>query len=188
MSYADDSFSVAVLELPYIFGTQPGRRPVWMFLAEQIRGSKGATLYPEGGSTMVTVRQVGEALAGALEKTKGGKCWPIGWDNLTWNEMLTIAHKAMGCPDKRIRNIPRWMFNFGVKSQLRKQRKRGVDGGLYLPKLGDIQYGELFIDKSLGCESLGVQPDDIEAAITDSIRLCVSIMDGKVNAIGMKGE
>ena len=188
MSYADDSFSVAVLELPYIFGTQPGRRPVWMFLAEQIRGSKGATLYPEGGSTMVTVRQVGEALAGALEKTKGSKCWPIGWDNLTWNEMLTIAHKAMGCPDKRIRNIPRWMFNFGVKSQLRKQRKRGVDGGLYLPKLGDIQYGELFIDKSLGCESLGVQPDDIEAAITDSIRLCVSIMDGKVNAIGMKGE
>ena len=28
----DDNFSVAVLELPYIFGTQPGRRPVWTVL------------------------------------------------------------------------------------------------------------------------------------------------------------
>ena len=188
LSFADDNFSVGVLELPYIFGTQPGRKPVWMFLAEQIRGSKGATMYPSGGSTMVTVRQVGQAIAGALEKTEGGKCWPIGWDNLTWNEMLKIAHKTMGCPDKKIRNIPRWMFDFGIKSQYKDQKKRGIDGGLYLPKLGDIQYSELFIDKKLGCEPLGVTPDNIQAAIADSISLCVSIMDGKTNAIGMKGE
>ena len=28
LSYADENFDVAVLELPYIFGTQPGRKPV----------------------------------------------------------------------------------------------------------------------------------------------------------------
>lgn len=71
LSFADENFSVAVLELPYIFGTQPGRKPVWMFLAEQIRGSKGSVLYPRGGSAMVTVHQVGQALAGALEHTRG---------------------------------------------------------------------------------------------------------------------
>lgn len=188
LSFADDNFSVGILELPYIFGTQPGRKPVWMFLAEQIRASKGATMYPKGGSTMVTVRQVGEAAAGALEKTQGGKCWPIGWYNLTWNDMFKVAHKAMGCPDKKIRNIPRWLFDLGIKGTLKEQKKKGIDGGLYLPKLGDIQYGELYIDKSLGCEPLGVKPDDIEAAITDSINLCVSILDGKTNALGMKGE
>ncbi len=188
MCFADEDFSVAVLELPYIFGTQPGRRPVWMFLAEQIRSTKGATMYPKGGSAMVTVRQVGEALAGALEKTEGGKCWPIGWDNLTWNEMIAVAHQAMGCPDKKIINIPRWMFNLGVKGTLKEQQKKGIDGGLYLPKLADIQYSELFIDKSLGSEPLGVQPDEIKVAITDSINLCVSILDGKTEAIGMKGE
>ena len=37
-SYADENFDVAVLELPYIFGTQPGRKPVWVFLVENIRG------------------------------------------------------------------------------------------------------------------------------------------------------
>ena len=40
LSFADDKFDVAVLELPYIFGAQPGRKPVWMFVAEQIRNSK----------------------------------------------------------------------------------------------------------------------------------------------------
>ena len=36
-SYARPDFDVAILELPYIFGTQPGRKPVWLFLAENIR-------------------------------------------------------------------------------------------------------------------------------------------------------
>lgn len=41
MSFADDNFDVAVLELPYIFGTQPGRKPVWVFLVESIRKMPG---------------------------------------------------------------------------------------------------------------------------------------------------
>lgn len=66
LSFAGEGFDVAVLELPYIFGAQPGRKPVWVFLVEMIRGMKGATMYPKGGTTMVTVRQVGQAIAGAL--------------------------------------------------------------------------------------------------------------------------
>ena len=33
----DDNFSTCVLELPYIFGTQPGRKPVWTILIEQLK-------------------------------------------------------------------------------------------------------------------------------------------------------
>ena len=40
LSFADENFNVAVLELPYIFGTQPGRKPVWVFLVEQIQNMK----------------------------------------------------------------------------------------------------------------------------------------------------
>ena len=188
LSFAGDEFSVAVLELPYIFGTQPGRKPVWMFIAEQIRRSKGYVMYPRGGSTMVTVRQVGQALAGALELTQGGKCWPIGYYNMTWKEMLSIMCRHMGCPEKKIATIPNWLFTMGCKSMLKQQQKQGIQGGLYMPKLADIQCNNLFIDKSLGCEPLGVEPDDIDAAIGDSMRLCAAILDGKANAIDMKGE
>ena len=45
MAFAGD-MDVAVLELPYIFGTQPGRKPVWVFLVENVMSMKAATLYP----------------------------------------------------------------------------------------------------------------------------------------------
>ncbi|MCR5354384.1 MAG: NAD(P)-dependent oxidoreductase [Lachnospiraceae bacterium] len=187
MSFADDNFSVAVLELPYIFGTQPGRKPVWMFIAEQIMNSK-KTMYPKGGSTMVTVHQVGQAIAGALEYTDGGKCWPIGYYNMTWNEMLQIMHKALGKPEQKVVNIPNWMFTMGTKKMYKEQLRNNIQGGLYLPKLSDIQCSELYIDKTLGCDPLHVEADDIDAAITDSMRLCRAVIEKKTTVIDMKGE
>lgn len=57
-----------------------------------------------------------------------------------------------------------------------------------MPRLCDIQYGKLYIDKNLGSVPLGVTEDDIDAAIGDSMKLCADILDGKAKTIGMKGE
>lgn len=188
MSFADDNFDVAVLELPYIFGTQPGRKPVWVFLVEMIRNMKSATMYPKGGSTMVTVRQVGQAAAGAVEKNKGGHCYPIGYYNMTWKAMLRIVHKYLGCPNKKIVTIPKWMYTLGSRKLMREQREKNIEGGINMVKFADMQCAELFIDKARGCDALGVQPDDIDAAIGDSIKLCVEVLDHKVSTVDMKGE
>ena len=188
LKFADDNFSVGILELPYIFGTQPGRKPVWVFLIEMIRGMKNVTMYPHGGTAMVTVKQVGQAMAGSLEKTKGGVCYPIGYYNMTWNEFLEIVHKYMGMPGRKIKNIPKWMYALGSKSLMKKQKKEGLEGGLHMVKFADLMCAETFIDKSLGCEPLGVEPDDIDAAIGDSVKLCLDVLDGKTKAVEMKGE
>ena len=189
MGFADNNFSVAVLELPYIFGAQQGREPVWTLIVKVVRDMKGVTMYPKGGTTMVTVKQVGQALAGALEKTSGGKCWPIGFYNMKWTELLKIAHENMGMPKRKTITIPTWMLKLGIKSMEKKLREPGAEGGLYMPKFADIQAVETYIDKSLGCIPLGVEEDDIVAAIGESIRHSVDVMDGKVkNVISMKGE
>lgn len=188
LSFAGDGFDVAILELPYIFGAQPGRKPVWVFLIELIRGMKNATLYPKGGTAMVTVRQVGEAIAGALERNRGGRCYPIGYDNLTWVEMLKIVHKYMGCPDRRIITIPNWLYALGGRRLLRQQQKAGHEGGLHLVRFANVMCSNAFIDRSLGYDKLGVTPDDIDAAIGESVRLCLDILDGKADAVSMKGE
>ena len=185
LSYADNSFDVAVLELPYIFGTQPGRKPVWLFLVEMIRGMKGVTLYPKGGTTMVTVRQVGQAVAGAIERNRGGKSYPIGYYNMTWKELLKIIHRYMGTPNKKILTIPNWMYTLGVRRIAKDLKARGIESGLDMIRYTDMQSAELFIDKSLGSEPLGVQPDDMDAAIGDSVRLCVDIMDRSFQTLGM---
>lgn len=189
MSFADDDFSVAVLELPYIFGTQPGRKPVWVFLVESIRKMPGVTMWPKGGSTMVTVKQVGQAIAGAIERNKGGNCYPIGYYNLTWKEMLEICHKHLGCPNKKIITIPDWMYAMAGKNIVKQQKKQGIQGGLDMIKFTELQCSNQFIEKELGSIPLGVEPDDIDAAIGDSIKLCVDILDGKAkNIVAMKGE
>lgn len=189
LSFADGEFDVAVLELPYIFGTQAGRKPVWVFLVESIRKMKPATMWPRGGTAMVTVKQVGQAIAGAVERNKGGKCYPIGYYNLTWKELLSTFHKYMGCPDKKIWTIPDRLFAFVGGWLKKKQKKKGIEGGLDLKKLWKIQCAEAFIDKSLGCELLGVEPDDIFAAIGESVKLCMDILENKTaEVVEMKGE
>lgn len=188
MSYADENFDVAVLELPYIFGTQPGRKPVWVFLVEQIMSMKGATLYPAGGSAMVTVHQVGQALAGALERNHGGNLYPIGYYNMTWKEMLTIAHKYLGCPDKPIITIPDWMYTLGALKIMADQKKHNIQGGLRMDKFTELQCRNLFIDKELGCVPLGVEEDDITCAIGDSILLSRDVALGRKKVMGMRGE
>lgn len=188
MSFADENFDVAVLELPYIFGTQPGRKPVWVFLVENVMSMKAVTMYPRGGSAMVTVHQVGEALAGAIERNKGGNCYPIGYYNMTWKELLAIVHKYLGCPNKKIITIPDFMYAMAGKKLMKDQKKQNIQGGLHMVKFTKMQCSNLFIDKSLGCDILGVQPDDIEAAIGDSILLCKDVIEKKTEVMGMKGE
>lgn len=190
-SFADDKFHVAILELPYIFGVQPGRKPVWTFLVEMLRDMKGVTLYPKGGTTMVTVRQVGEAIAGAIEQpsNKNAIAWPIGWYNMTWKELLTIMQNYMGLSGRKIFTIPKWMFNLNLKKMEKQEQANNIESGLSLKKLSDIQYSEFFIDKSAGCVQLGVTPDDIDRAIGDSVKLSLEALDQKdAKLVDMKGE
>ena len=189
MGFADENFNVAILELPYIFGAQKGREPVWTLIVNVVRGMKGSTFFPRGGTAMVTIKQVAQAMAGALEKTKGAQCWPIGYYNMSWKELYGIVHKHMGYKNRKVITIPDWMLKLGIKSMEKKLRKPGAEGGLYMPKFADIQCAETFIDKELGCIPLGVKDDDIDAAIGESIRLSMDVIDGKVkNPIAMKGE
>ena len=75
-----------------------------------------------------------------------------------------------------------------LKKIMKEQQKAGHEPGLNMVKFADMQCAELFIDKSLGCEPLGVKPDDIDAAIGESIKLCLDVLDGKTKTLDMKGE
>lgn len=188
LSFAGADFNVAILELPYIFGTQPGRKPVWMFMAQQIESSKKNILYTRGGSTMVTVKQVGQAIAGAIEKNKGGNAYPIGYYNMTWKELLGVASKALGYTDKKVVTIPDFMYKLSGMSIMKQQKKDNIEGGLNMVKFAALQCSNMFIDKSEGSTKLGVTDDNIKGAIFDSMKLCKDIIDNKLETVSMRGE
>ena len=187
----DDNFSVAVLELPYIFGTQPGRRPVWTVLIEQISGMDKLpfTLYPKGGTAMLTCRQVGQAIAGAATKegAKGFEAIPISMYNMKWDKFLGIVYEARGMHNRKIVGIPPFMMKLGMYGIVKDYKKRGIDSGMDPLQLPYIMDYDLFITDKY-TRDLGVEDDDIEAAITDSIKVSQESYEGKVKLLDMKGE
>lgn len=189
LGFAGPGFDVAVLEIPYVFGVQPGRRPVWMFLAQTLRAMRPAVFWPRGGTAMVTAAQVGQAIAGALETSRGGRCYPLGGENRTWKQLLGRFCAAMGQPDKKVLPLPRPVFALACRFLKRRQRARGIEGGLDLAFLPQIECRRLYIDPAEGSRPLGVQPDDLNAAIDASARLCADILDGRVkNVRDMRAE
>lgn len=189
-SFCDDDFSCAVLELPYIFGTQPGRRPVWTILIEQIAfmDKWPFTMYPKGGTAMLTCRQVGQAIAGAATvDRKGFEAIPISMYNMKWDKMLDIVYKARGMEGRKILGVSPALMKMGMGKIVKDYAKRGIDSGmdpLQLPYIMDV---DLFINNEY-TKALGVEEDDIAAAITDSILVSQASFDGKVKLLEMKGE
>lgn len=190
----DENFAGAVLELPYIFGTQPGRKPVWTILIDQIKSMDKLkfTMYPKGGTAMLTVRQVGEAIAGAAEKLgeefKGFNAWPIAMYNQTWNEFLKIVYDARGMgANRKVIGIPAWVMRMGTKGIVKEYKEKGIESGLDVNYLPYVMNLKLFIDNKYA-KALGVQEDDIKAAIFDSVSVSVKSVNGEANLIGMRGE
>ncbi len=189
-SFKEENFNIAIIELPYIFGTQPGRKPVWVFLVEMIKKMKKVTFFPRGGTTMVTIKQAAEAITGALEKNIGLNVYPLGFYNLEWKEFLKIVHQAMGYNEKRkIITIPNFIFKVVSMKIDSTRKKRGIEGGLQMGKFVKLQTSKLFIDASEAAIFLGVNDDDINKAITDSIKLSLAVLENKEESIvDMKGE
>lgn len=188
--YADENMGVGVLELPYIFGTQPGRRPVWVILIEQLQRFEKMpfTMYPAGGTAMLTVRQVGEAIVGAAEQVKGFRAYGISCYNMHWKEFLKIVYRAMNNePDRKIVDCPTFLFRMFGKFIDKDFEKRNIEPGINTAGLADIMGMDLFIPTD-DCKELGCTPDDIEAAIFDSISLSKAAFEGTEQLVGMRGE
>jgi nucleoside-diphosphate-sugar epimerase len=190
LAYADQNFDVAILELPYIFGAQKGRKPVWVFLVESIEKMKDKTYYPKGGTAMVTVRQVGEGIAGALERNEGGHAYPFGYYNMERKDMLKIVHKYMGLPsDRKVVTIPTFLYALSSMKTKKDREKQGLDSGLDPVKFVKLQTADLFIDKGEGAVFLGVNEDDIDGAIGESIEVSLEVLRDKSGKfVDMKKE
>jgi len=107
---------------------------------------------------------------------------------LSWKEMLAIFHKYMGMPNRKVLTIPSLFYRLFSRMLMKDFRARGIDSGLDLVRFIDIQTSKTYIDKSIVRDQLGVTDDDIDAAIGDSVKLCLEAIAGKAELIEMKAE
>ncbi len=166
------TMAVSVLELPYIFGVMPGRDPLWkaMLLDRLLR--MPVVVYPCGGSAMITAAHVGEAIAGAVERGGDGARYPVGDENLSWDEMLSTMLAALGI-ERRIVHLPAFAGAWLGRSVRLAQARRGRESGLDPVHLfTHVMTDYLYVDAEPTARELGHGRGGVREAIAGTVRAC----------------
>ncbi len=171
LAIASDEMNMAILELPYIFGHMPGKTPLWKPLVNYLHWPFPWVFYPRGGSAMVSVRQVAEAITGAIEQGKGHNCYLIGDGNLQWGAFLTRLAAAAGLRRKVI-TLPDWLLRVGLMVVKMWHRIRGLEGGLDPSEFTKLQTRETFFDPQPAQRALGFQGGGLDEAFRETIQGC----------------
>ena len=162
--------SVCILELPYIFGSMPGRKPIWKPLITYIR-STPVVFYTHGGTNCISVEHIAESIAGALEKGRARASYVIGDENLTWVEMLRKICRSMG-REKPIISLPNWLAIMAGAFIKLLHYLQGREGGLDPIALIKLQTAMTFFDPTPSKQDLGYRSGGLDEALKKTIIAC----------------
>ncbi|MDO9630110.1 MAG: NAD(P)-dependent oxidoreductase [Acholeplasmataceae bacterium] len=184
LAFADEKFFVNVLELPYIFGVQNGRKPVWTIFVKQFEKPK-TILFPKGGTAMVTVNQVAHAIYHSILFGDMKKCYPIGYFNMDWKQLIHRVLIAMDMPNKKVITVPKALAYIGFARLKSQYRKKGIEPGLHPTQFLKIMSRKTYIEPELS-KDLQLPHDDINQAIDDSISYAYKVFKNEFNVLEMK--
>jgi nucleoside-diphosphate-sugar epimerase len=159
-----------ILELPYVFGSMPGRIPMWEPLIKYIN-SRYPLFYTKGGTNMMAVEHVGETIAGAIERGKGGESYTIGDENITWVEFIESLLNILG-KKKRVIILPTFIIQLMVRMVKLWHRLRGKESGLDPVKFVSMQTRNTFFDPSPAAGELGYGRGNLQKAFEDTVKAC----------------
>jgi len=162
---------LVILELPYVFGSVPGRVPLWAPLIRYIRASP-VLLYPKGGTNMIAVQRVAEAIVGAIEQGKGGERYLVGDENLSWIDFLGRLTPLAAGRRRRVITIPTCLFRLIMKSVALRHRASGKESGLNPAAFARLMTAETFFDASPSRQALGYGPGGLDQALRDTVAAC----------------
>jgi dihydroflavonol-4-reductase len=173
MDVSMPDLQLVILELPYIFGRMPGRTPLWKPLIDYVN-SRYPLFYMRGGTNMIAVEHVGEAIVGAIERGKGGHSYTIGDENLTWVEFLERILGILG-KKKRIVILPACLIRLVLRAVALQHRLRGRESGLDPVRFAAIQTRNMFFDPVPAAEELGYGRGNLEEAFKDTVKACLRV-------------
>lgn len=162
---------VMMLEIPYVFGSTPHRVPLWktQLFDMILNADQVVAYYKTGGTAAITAKQVGQAIAGALEQGKHGQCYPIGDMNLTWQELIHIVLDTFEL-QKEIVELPLDTAIQYSSMKIENMKVQGKEFGLdYLKVHEDIMLRHLYLEKGSHHEKFGIQSGGVVEAIRESV-------------------
>lgn len=170
----EGSMDVMSLRLPYIFGTMPGRMPLWKMFTDQI---KGQSVFPalKGGTAMVTVEQVAEAAVGAIENGTHRSTYAICGENMSYQRFYEMMVDALGQSDTTIIPIvPYEHLKENYESIDKHAEESGTEHGIHMAISAKMQEEYLYLNPQDTMPILGIKNHDVIKAIEETLKKCVS--------------
>lgn len=168
---AGDDMAMIVLELPYIFGSMPHTVPLWAPLVSYVRS--GVPLYyTNGGTNMVAVQHIAEAIAGACERIDSSRVFQIGDQNVPWTDFLKALCQIVGRKDDEVHILKddsvinmSWVGD-ALHTVL------GKEGGLHTSHFSKIQTAFTYFDPSESRQMLGYGSGGLQQAWEETVAAC----------------
>lgn len=169
----DGAMDVTSLRLPYIFGTMPGRMPLWTMFVDQIKDKPVFPAHPDGITAAVTTKQVGQAAVGAMERGEHRHSYALGSYNLRHQEFYEKIVAALG-QDTQVPLIPFEAIEPNLIKADEHAASQGREHGIHLALGGKLRAMDLSIDPAPVREALGYEDDDVLAAIDETLAICIA--------------
>jgi len=176
LNLSDQSLTVIILEIPYVFGIMPKRQSLWTeLLLPRLKVTKPLLFFTTGGTVMVTANFVGEAVRGAIENGKTGS-YTLGEENISWNEMLFIVSKTLGGFRKKTIVVPIFIAQIYAWFEKIANTFKGKEAGLNYPKyIVDFQHKFTYLPEELlktNSKELKTTRGDVRQAIKETFDIC----------------
>jgi dihydroflavonol-4-reductase len=172
ISLSSKEFKVIVLELPYIFGTAPGKKILWEPLIKYI--NKWPILFfTSGGTAMVSVSNVAKAVFNSAKYCEESAAIPVYTENVTWKDWINRILKFSNKKSKIIIAVPKFLAKIGAFFIKLSHLIKGLESGLEPVKYIDFQCMNSFIADS-SCESiLKIKKESINDSLEETVKECL---------------
>ncbi|WP_125606623.1 NAD-dependent epimerase/dehydratase family protein [Lapidilactobacillus bayanensis] len=169
----EGKMTVSSLRLPYIFGTMPGRMPLWTMFVDQ---AKNQPVFPAlaGGTAMVTVEQVAEAAVGTLEHGEHRHSYAIGAKNMKYQEFYQMIVDALGQHETtQVPVVPYEQMKPIYVGLDQQAAAEGKEHGVHMVVSSLVQTKDLYLNPEDTMPILGIKDHDVVASIKETLAKCV---------------
>lgn len=164
---------VTTLRLPYIFGTMPGRMPLWQMFIDVVRSQPEVVAVAGGSTSSVTVGQVAQAAVGAMEKGEHGGRYAINEYDLTHEEFHRAVCEALGRDPAQVVVVPKEAALDAMAAYDARLAEAGLEHGIHLVDALEVSQRDEVTDPAETKPLLGYGADDVVAAIKETLRYCL---------------
>lgn len=169
----EGKMDVMSLRLPYIFGTMPGRKPLWEMFLPQIQGKEFVPVLG-GGTAMVTVQQVAEATVGMIEHGKHGEKYAISDTNMKHKEFFEIIADVLNQKDTVVQVVPLEQIKPEYQKVDEYVATEGKEHGIHIAVTADIQNRDAYIDPEDTMPILKYNKANVREEIVKTIQACLN--------------